>query len=284
MLGAIIGDMVGSKYEFNDTNKLTKKTLKLIDLENRMTDDSYLTLAVGKVLNKYYPFKFSEEEKEEIQRDLKLEFKSMVSKHASAGFGQGFYFWSKENIDNMKPYNSCGNGSAMRISSVGWYAKTLDEVKYLSKIVTEITHNHEEGLKGAEAIALCIFMARNGFTKDEIELYMEAYYYPRIKTIDYDLWVKNYQTNLLCQNSVPEAIYCFLKSNSLEDAIVKAVCLGGDSDTIAAMAGSIAEAYYNKDNISLLEQKYMDFCIEDEYLDIIKQMHKNIGSIKFLNK
>ncbi len=281
MLGAIIGDMVGSRYEFNDKLKPTKETLKLIHMENRMTDDSYLTLAVGKVLNKYYPFNFSSKEKENIQHDLKVEFKYMVEHHKTAGFGQGFYFWARENIEDMKPYNSCANGSAMRISSVGWMANTLDEVKYLSKIVSEITHNHPAGIKGAEAIALCIFMARNGFTKEEIELYMEAYYYPRIKDINYDLWVKNYHTSLLCENSVPEAIYCFIHSTSLENAIVKAVCMGGDSDTIACMAGSIAEAYYNKDTISKLEEKYMYLCIEDEYLNIIKTMHKKIGSKKF---
>lgn len=281
MLGAIIGDMVGSQYEFNDFNKPTPKTLKLIDLENRMTDDSYLTLAVGKVLTKYYPFKFNEEEKENIQHDLKVEFKRTVQAHETAGFGGSFYFWTKEKIEDMKPYNSCANGSSMRISSVGWMANSLDEVKYLSKVVSEITHNHPDGIKGAEAIASCIFMALHSYTKDEIEEYIVKNYYPRIKEIDYDKWVKEYQTDLFCEGSCPEAIYCFLISSSLLDAITKAVCLGGDSDTIACMAGSIAEAYYNKETISKLEEKYMDFCIDNEYLDIIKDMHKKIGSKKF---
>ncbi len=281
MLGAIIGDMVGSNYEFNDFNKPTEKTLELISLENRMTDDSYLTLAVGKVLTKYYPFSFSEEEKENIQHDLKIEFKYMVEHHENAGFGLSFYLWSKHKIEDMKPYNSCANGSSMRISSVGYFSHSLDEVKYLSKIVTEITHNHPDGLKGAEAISSCVFMALNGSTKDEIEEYITKNYYPRIKEINYEKWVKEYQTDLFCEGSCPEAIYCFLHSSSLQDAIIKAVCLGGDSDTIACMTGSIAEAYYNKETISKLEEKYMDFCIEKEYLDIIKDMHKKIGSKKF---
>ena len=281
MLGAIIGDMVGSQYEFNDFNKPTPRTLKLIDLENRMTDDSYLSLAVGKVLTKYYPFNFSEEEKENIQHDLKVEFKSMVEKHKTAGFGGSFYYWALNDIKDMKPYNSCANGSAMRISSVAWMANSLDEVKYLSRIVSEITHNHPDGIKGAEAIASAIFMALHGHTKNEIADFMITNYYPRIKDIDYDKWVREYQTDLFCEGSCPEAIYCFLHSHSLKDAIVRSVCMGGDSDTIPCMAGAIAEAYYNKDNISKLEEMYMDFCIDNEYLDIIKDMHKKIGSKKF---
>lgn len=281
MLGAIIGDMAGSNYEFNDHNKPTHKTLKLFNISNRMTDDSYLTLAVGKVLNKYYPFNFTEEEKLNIQRDLNVEFKYTVNLHESAGFGSDFYLWSKKKIEDMKPYNSCGNGSAMRISCVGWMAKSLVEVKYLSKIVTEITHNHPLGLQGAEAIASCIFMALHGYSKEDIKEYIGTNYYPRINEIDYDKWVKEYKTDLFCQNSCPEAIYCFLISTSLKDAIKKAICLGGDSDTIACMAGSIAEAYYNKESISKLEDYYMYFFIENEYLDIIKTMHKKIGSKKF---
>ncbi len=281
MLGAIIGDMVGSNYEFNDKKKPTPMTLKVFDITNHMTDDSYLTIAVGKVLTKYYPFNFSKEEKENIQHDLKVEFKEMVRKHPRAGFGESLYSWAKENIEDMKPYHSCANGSAMRISSVGWLSHSLDEVKYLSKVVSEITHNHPDGIKGAEAIASCIFMALHGSSKEEIEEYVVNNYYPRIKDIDYDKWVKEYKTDLFCEGSCPEAIYCFLHSSSLYKTIVKAVCMGGDSDTIACMAGSIAEAYYNKDSISNFEHRYMDFFIEKEYLDIIKEMHKKIGSHKF---
>ena len=284
MLGAIIGDMVGSNYEFNDSKKPTPKTLKLMDLTNRMTDDSYLTLAVAKVLTKYYPFNFSEEEQINIQEDLRIEFKYMVEHHKTAGFGGTFYFWALKDLKDMKPYNSCANGSAMRISAVGWMANNLTEVQYLSLMVSEITHNHPDGLKGAEAIATAIFMALHGYSKEEIGDYMIHNYYPRIVDIDYDKWVKEYKTDLFCEGSCPEAIYCFLHSNSLQDAIVKAVCMGGDSDTIACMAGAIAEAYYNKNSISKLEQMYMDFCIEDEYLDIIKNMHKKIGSKKFIKE
>ena len=138
-----------------------------------------------------------------------------------------------------EPYNSFGNGSAMRISPVGWMAKSEEEVKILSKTVTEITHNHPEGIKGAEAVAMCIYLARNGYSKEQIEERMLNDYYPEISSLDFDELVENYEFSEICQKSVPQAIYCFLISNSLEDTIRNCVAIGGDCDTTGAMAGSL---------------------------------------------
>lgn len=271
MFGAIIGDMVGSRFEYNDKKP---KVIDLYNINNRMTDDSLLTIATAAVLLKYYPFDFSESEKEKIQNDLKLKYSSMVKCYPGAGFGASFFKWAKTPDEEKKPYNSCGNGSAMRISPVGWLANSIVEVKYLSKVVTEITHNHPEGLKGAECIAMCVFLARNGASKEDIKKNVAENYYPEILNLDFDDLVKNYTFNVLCQGSVPEAVYCFLISESLEDAVVKAVQIGGDSDTIACMAGAIAEAFYNKDSLSEIEQKYMDFFIEPQTEKLIKNFHK----------
>ena len=278
MLGAIIGDMVGSRFEFND-NKPEK--FGVYNINNHMTDDSILTIATASVLMNYYPFDFSESEKEKIQNDLKNKFSDMVKRFPGAGFGMSFFQWARIPNEEKKPYNSCGNGSAMRISPVGWLANSLDEAKYLSRIVTEITHNHPEGLKGAECIATCVFMARQGASKDDIKKYVTENYYPELPELDFDDLVENYEFNALCQGSVPEAVYCFMISESLEDAVVKAVRIGGDSDTIACMAGAIAEAYYNKDNISEIERKYLDFFIYPQTEKLIISFHKKIGSKKF---
>jgi type I restriction enzyme M protein len=144
--------------------------------------------------------------------------------------------------DAPKPYNSFGNGAAMRVSACGFAANTLDAAKLLSRKVTEITHNHPEGLKGAEAAAVCVFLAREGKSILEIRDYVNEHYYPMNFTLD---GIRGeYRFDSSCQNSVPQAIMAFLESIGFEDAIRNAVSIGGDSDTIAAIAGSIAEAYY----------------------------------------
>ena len=280
MLGAIIGDMVGSIYEFN--NRKTKE-FNIMDSEMRMTDDSLLTIAVAKVLMKHYPLTYSEQELRHIKEDLIKEFVSTWSDNIYAGFGGLFSKWCVNCLKGKSPlpYNSYGNGSAMRISPVGWIANNEDEVKLLSKTVTEITHNHPEGLKGAEAVAMCIYLALHGKTKEEIKDRMINEYYPEIASLDFEELKKNYKFNATCQGSVPQAIYCFLISTSLEDAIRNCIAIGGDTDTTAAMAGSIAEAYYQKDSLSKLEDDYLYLMIEPKVEKIIKRFHKTIGSKKF---
>lgn len=278
MLGAIIGDMVGSIYEFHP---LKKKEFNIFNPRMRMTDDSLLTLAVARALMKHYPIKYSEEDLALIKKDLVDEFVKTWKSHREAGFGGMFYRWCiNASHGKSEPYNSYGNGSAMRISPVGWVANSEEEVKILSKAVTEITHNHPEGLKGAEAVAMAIFMARQGASKEEIKERMLEYY-PEIAGLDFDDLVAHYEFSEICQKSVPQAIYCFLISNSLEDAIRNCVAIAGDCDTTGSMAGAIAEAYYSKDKVSEFEDKFLYLMIDPEEDQFIKEFHKTIGSHKF---
>ena len=284
MLGAIIGDMVGSIYEFHPCRT---KNFNIYNQRMRMTDDSYLTIAVAKTLMNHYPIDYSEESLKAIQNDLTKEFIYMWQKHVSAGFGGMFFNWciqSKKLGYPAPPYNSYGNGSAMRISPVGWIADSEEHLKLLSKTVTEITHNHPEGIKGAEAVAMCVYLALHGSTKEEIKDRMIKDYYPEIADLDFDDLVKNYRFSEICQKSVPQAIYCFLISDGLEDAIRKAVCLSADTDTQACIAGSIAEACYQKEELSDFENKYMYLMIDPEVEKMIKVFHKTINSNKFKGK
>ena len=280
MLGAIIGDMVGSLYEFHP---IKSKNFKIYDPRMRMTDDSLLTIAVARTLLKHYPIKYDEDFLKTLQKDLIREFVCAWKDNPHAGFGGRFYDWCVRSANGkiVEPYNSYGNGSAMRISPVGWAAKSEGEVKVLSKAVTEITHNHPEGLKGAEAVAMCIYLALHGASKELIRERMITEYYPEIASLDFDDLVKHYQFSEICQKSVPQAIYCFLISNSLEDAIRNCVAIGGDCDTTGAMAGAIAEAYYQRDKVSEFEDKFMYLMIDPEVEELVKKFHETIGSHKF---
>ena len=281
MLGAIIGDMVGSMYEFHPCKT---KTFDIYNNRMRMTDDSYLTIAVAKTLLKHYPIKYDEQSLKELQNDLSQEFVDMWSKHKEAGFGGMFYEWCltcRDTGEIAKPYNSYGNGSAMRISPVGWIANSEEEVKVLSKTVTEITHNHPEGIKGAEAVAMAIYLALHGASKEEIKERMINEYYPEIAELDFNELVKHYRFSEICQKSVPQAIFCFLISSSLEDTIRNCVAIGGDCDTTGAMAGAIAEAFYQKEKLSKFEDRYLYFMIDPDVEKLVKEFHKVIGSKKF---
>ena len=282
MLGAIIGDMVGSKYEFHPVKR---KDFNIFDIKMRMTDDSYLTIAVAKTLMKHYPIKYDNKSLVDLQKDLIKEFVNAWEEHKSAGFGGMFYEWccNAKETGYAKPYNSYGNGSAMRISPVGWVANSEEEAKILSKAVTEITHNHPEGLKGAEAVAMCIYLALHGSTKEEIKERIIKDYYPEIAELDFNDLVKHYYFSEICQNSCPQAIYCFLISTDMEDAIRNCIAIGGDCDTTGAMAGAIAEAYYQKDYVSSFEEKYMYLMIEPDVEQLVKKFHRTIGSKKFEN-
>ena len=280
MLGAIIGDMVGSVYEFRP---IKTKDFDIFNMKMRMTDDSLLTIAIAKVLMKHYPISYEEENLKMIQKEICDEFVRSWKNHPGAGFGGMFYRWcAKASKGVVEPYNSYGNGSAMRISSVGWIAQSEEEVKLLSKTVTEITHNHPEGLKGAEAVAMAIYLALHGSSKEEIGERMIKDYYPEIANLDFEELVRTYEFSEICQKSVPQAIYCFLISNSLEDAIRNCIAIGGDCDTTGAMAGAIAEAYYQKDKLSEFEEKYLYLMIDPQVEKIVKDFHKMIGSKKFV--
>ena len=278
MLGAIIGDMVGYAYEGWTTKP---KEVEFFHSLARMSDDSYLTIAVAEALLSHYPIRYDAKSIRLLQDELTMRFAKAWEGHREVGFGQLFGDWAKRALwGQAKPYHSYGNGSAMRVSPVGWMAKSEEEVKTLSKIVSEITHDHPEGLKGAETVAMAIYMALHGSSKEEIKARMISYY-PEIDTLYFDDLVANYEFSPTCQGSVPQAIYCFLISTSLEDAIARCVRIGGDCDTTAAMAGSIAEAYYQKDNVSEFEEKFLYFMVDPYVEKLVKRFHQTIGSKKF---
>lgn len=228
MLGAIVGDIIGSVYEWNN---IKTKGFQLFSPRCAFTDDTVMTLAVAEgLMAGGSPAAF-------IQA-----MKKYGRKYPNAGYGGRFGSWLFS--EDRQPYNSWGNGSAMRVSAVAWMFDTLPEVEDYAEISAAVTHNHPEGIKGAQSTAAAIFLARKGKTKDEIKAYVENKYgYDLRRTLD-EIRV-NYHFNESCQGTVPEAITAFLESVDFEDAIRNAISLGGDSDTLAAITGSIAEAAYN---------------------------------------
>lgn len=245
MIGAIIGDIVGSRFEFNNHRS---KEFELFTKGCRVTDDSIMTLAIAKALmetersmQSSVTAKDYDGEYETLLESMSITYmQELGRKYPNCGFGGMFAKWVFS--DNPKPYNSFGNGAAMRISPVGFLAKTENEARDLSRIVTRTTHNHEEGIKGAEATSVAIFMARREFTKSEIKSRINSDYYQLDFSIDEIR--DTYMFNEICQETVPQAIVAFLESTSFEDAIRNAISIGGDSDTLAAITGAIAEAYY----------------------------------------
>lgn len=258
MLGAIIGDIVGSRFEFNN---IKTKDFKLFDKRCKVTDDSVMSVAVAEMcLNGYV-----QNNKEMIIKT----FKKWGQKYPNAGYGNRFFQWVL--TDNPLPYNSCGNGSAMRISAIGFFAKSEEEVEIYSKAVTEVTHNHPEGIKGAYVTAMCIFMARTGSTKEEIKEFVSKYY---DINFDYEELRKTYRhEEEICQNTVPQAIYCFLISNGFEDCLRTTISIGGDCDTTAAISCAIAEAYYGIPK--RIKDEVQDYIPED-LNDIIKRFDTKI--------
>jgi ADP-ribosyl-[dinitrogen reductase] hydrolase len=245
LIGAIIGDIVGSRFEFNNHRS---KDFELFTDECEVTDDSIMTIAVAKAImeteKRVTPLLNEHGYNDEyyaLLETMTIKYMQEIGrKYPYCGYGGMFGSWIFS--DDPKPYNSYGNGAAMRISPVGFIANTDYEARELSKIVTSTTHNHTEGIKGAEATALAIFMAKRGFSKEEIFHKINNNYYNLDFTIDEIR--DTYEFNETCQETVPQAIVAFLESTSFEDAIRTAVSLGGDSDTLAAITGSIAEAYY----------------------------------------
>ena len=229
MLGALVGDIVGSVYEFANTKSTD---FELFTPWSSYTDDSVMTLAVAKWL--------VEDEAHTIHYLLYC-MQELGNRYPNAGYGGNFGWWLRQ--DDPKPYNSWGNGAGMRVSPVGLYAKTLDEALALAAITASVSHNHPEGVKGAQAVASCVFLAKEGKTKTEIKAYVQ-------NTFGYNLNRKiaeirpRYGFDVSCQGSVPESIIAFLEGNSFEEVLRLAISLGGDSDTIGAMAGAIAACVY----------------------------------------
>ncbi len=235
MYGAILGDIIGSPFEFDRGDKT--KDFKLFSRRSHFTDDSVMTLAVCEALLKVG----QDATVKEIENAVISSMQSWGRRYPHAGYGGYFRRWLT--ACHPEPYNSFGNGSAMRVSAVGWLYDSLENTRTVAKATANVTHNHPEGIKGAEATASAIFMARNGSSKEEIKKYIEKeFHYDLNRTLNEIR--PDYHMDETCQKTVPEAIIAFLEATDFEDAIRNAVSLGGDTDTLGAITGSIAEAYY----------------------------------------
>ena len=229
MLGAVAGDIIGSVYEFQNVKSTD---FELFTPWSTFTDDSVMTLAVAKWLM---------EDKTHSQHHLIRCMQELGQKYPKAGYGGNFDWWLRQ--ENPRPYESWGNGSGMRVSPVGLYAKTLNEALALAAVTASVSHNHPEGIKGAQAIATSVFLCKEGKSKQEIKAYVEMTFgYNLDRTIDEIR--PNYYFDVSCQGSVPEAIIAFLEGNSFEEVVRQAISLGGDADTIGCMAGAIAACIY----------------------------------------
>lgn len=248
MLGAVAGDIIGSAYE---RHPIKTKKFKLFSKYSRFTDDTVLSVAVAKSILNNEPY-----------IDNIIDF---GIRYYDAGYGASFRKWLRSK--DHKPYNSWGNGSAMRVSPIGFAFDTAKKVLKEAKKSAEITHNHPEGIKGAEATALAIFMAKNGEKKDKIrDTISRNFNYDLDRTVD-DIRV-SYRFDVSCQGSVPESIICFLDSTSYEDTIRNTISLGGDTDTMATIAGGIAQAYYKDIPRDIRFNVYKQ--LPNEFLEIIE--------------
>ena len=252
IIGAIAGDIIGSKYEWNNTKSMD---FELFPQGADFTDDTVLTVAVADCVMH--------------QKDFSNTVKQYGRKYTNRGYGSSFRSWL--HTTESRPYNSWGNGSAMRVSAIGFAYPSLEIVLEKAKQSAEITHNHPEGIKGAQAIAAAIFFAKNKRRKDEIKRYMvEQFGYDMNRKID--AIRPSYSFDVSCQGSVPEAILAFLESTDYESAIRLAISVGGDSDTIACMAGGIAAAYYRnipeeilKKTIEILPEEFLKLIVEFDH-------------------
>ena len=244
MYGAILGDIIGSPFEFDRGDKT--KEFDLFTKGCDFTDDSVMTIAVGEALLAVGP----EAAVKEIEEAVVTNMQDWGKRYPYAGYGGRFRYWLRER--NPKPYGSYGNGSAMRVSAVGWLYDSLERTREVARATANVTHNHPEGIKGAEATASAIYMARNESSKEEIKEYIEKeFHYNLDRTLDEIR--PGYHMDETCQRTVPEAIIAFLESQDFEDAIRNAVSLGGDTDTLGAITGSIAEAFYGISAVLIAE-------------------------------
>lgn len=256
MFGAIIGDIIGSRFEFNN---IKTKEFELFNKDCKYTDDTVMTISVAKALKESKKNNYID-----LEKQLDYWMHEIGRRYPDCGYGGMFYYWMF--INSNQAYNSYGNGSAMRTSYCGLIANSLDEALDLAQRCAAITHNHIEGIKGAKATTACIYLAKQNKSINQIRQYINENYYDLNFTIDEIR--PTYTFNATCQKSVPQAIECFLESNSFIDSIRNAISIGGDSDTIAAITGSIASAYYGIDEELINKAKeYLD----DYLLNIINE-------------
>ena len=254
MIGAIVGDIIGSRFEWHNH---CSKNFDLFNHRCRFTDDSVLTLALCQALLLH---KSTGQNLSELAINC---MQTVGNRHPRSGFGKRFAKWLKSN--HPQPYNSFGNGAAMRVSGCGYVTNDIEEARSLAKTVTAVTHDHPEGIKGAVATVDAIFMAKNGESLETIRNHIHNNYYLLDFTLDEIRFHYTYQIS--CQKTVPQAIEAFLESKNFEDAIRNAISIGGDSDTIGAITGSIAEAYYGVPQI--IRDQAMSY-LDKDLTDILK--------------
>ena len=249
MIGAIAGDIIGSVYE---GNSIKTTDFPLFQDGSRFTDDTVLTVAVAYSILENVSYEES--------------FKTFGRAYPYAGYGLHFSMWLSS--DKSEPYNSWGNGSAMRVSPIGFAFNSIDDVLEQSKRSAEVTHNHPEGIKGAQATALSVFLARMGESKEAIKKEIrERFNYDLNRAVDEIRPV--YEFDVSCQGTVPESIICFLESSFFEDAVRKAISLGGDSDTLGCITGGIAEAYYKDIPSNIVTE--VEKRLPNDLLDVVNE-------------
>ena len=265
MYGAILGDMVGAPYEFDRGNK--SKRFEMFNQQVHFTDDSVMTFAVADAILKAG----IDADEQKMKKNFVDCMQKWGNKYPDAGYGGRFARWLRSH--DPQPYNSWGNGSAMRVSPVGWLFDSIERTREVARWSAEVTHNHPEGIKGAEATAAAIFMANNGASKAEIRDYV-------ISNFGYDLSRTcdeirpGYHHVESCMETVPEAITAFLEGKDFEDAIRTAVSLGGDCDTLTCITGGIAEAFFEMPGEM---EREVENRLEDDMLKVLHQFNEQIG-------
>lgn len=261
MFGAALGDIIGARFEFDRGNK--SKVFDLWGYGSEFTDDTVMTVAVAEALLA----SGMDATDEVIKNNLIDSMKKWGKRYPDCGFGGRFFRWVLSN--DRDPYNSWGNGSAMRVSPAAILYDSLEKTRHIAKLTAEVTHNHPEGIKGAEAAASVIYLARNGSSKDEIRNYIEKEFgYNLNRTLDEIR--PTYHHVESCQETVPEAITAFLEGDSFEDTIRNAISLGGDTDTLAAIAGPMAEAFWGIPDELLAKGKSY---LSSEMISIISKLY-----------
>lgn len=267
MYGALLGDMIGAPYEFDRGNK--SKEFDMFNEQVAFTDDSVMTIAVAEgIMNAGL-----DADEKRMKAEIVSSMKAWGRRYPDAGYGNKFIWWLM--LDDPNPYGSFGNGSAMRVSSVGWFYESMDRTREVARWTAEVTHNHPEGVKGAEAVAAAIFMARNKYSKEQIKEYV-------IKEFDYDLSRTcdeirpDYRHTEICQETVPEAITAFLEGFDFEDVIRTAVSLGGDCDTLTCISGGIGDAFYGVPDEMIKECRKR---LPGDMLAVIEQFRDVINEI-----
>ena len=270
MIGAMIGDIAGSRFEF-DRSPLTVDGYEIFDKDCCFTDDTVMTAGVAEGLMDAG----KDADVETIKRSVTRSMRKMGELHPGAGYGGMFYSWVLGPEEMAKPYNSFGNGSAMRVSAAGWLYDSLERTREVARATAEVSHNHPEGIKGAESVAAAIYMARTGSTKEEIRKYVEQEFgYDLSRTCD-EIRPTYYHMET-CQETVPQAFAAFLEGNSFEGVVRLAISLGGDCDTLTDIAAAMGEAFHGVD--PAMEEKALTYLTED-LKDVYERFQKEKRTI-----